>query len=78
MGQRGQGVGRTTTRCGRLDAHPRLSFGFRLRVSKMRTLAFVSSNSENISFSKNLELKNSRKQKLTLWHLVNRLVPENT
>jgi hypothetical protein len=55
MGWHGQGVGRATTRCGRLVAHFRLSFGLRLRVSKIGTSAFVSSNSENISFSKNLE-----------------------
>ena len=37
----------------------------------------VSSNSENISRLAFLEYKNSRKQELALWHLVNRLVPEN-
>jgi hypothetical protein len=55
MGWRGQGVGCATTWCGRLVARFRLSFGLHLRVSKIGTLAFVSSNSENISFSKNLE-----------------------
>jgi hypothetical protein len=40
-------------------------------------LAFVSSNSENISCVTFLKHKNSRKQELALWHLVNRLVPEN-
>jgi hypothetical protein len=55
MGLRGQGLGRATTWCGRLVALFRLSFGIRLRVNKIRISAFVSSNSENISFSKNLE-----------------------
>jgi hypothetical protein len=55
MGWRGQGVGRTTSWCGQLIAHFLLSFGLHLRVSKIGTLAFVSSNYENISFSKNLE-----------------------
>jgi hypothetical protein len=55
MGRRGQGVGRATTRCGCLTTHLRLPFGLRLCVSKIGTLAFVLSNSENISFSKNLE-----------------------
>jgi hypothetical protein len=41
------------------------------------TSAFISSNSENISCVTFLKHKNSRKQELTLWHLVNRLVPEN-
>jgi hypothetical protein len=52
-GRRSQGVGCATTSCGRLRAGLRLPFGLRLHVSKIRTLAFVSSNSENISFSKN-------------------------
>jgi hypothetical protein len=77
IGWHGQGLGHATTWCGRLDARLRLSFGPRLRVSKIGTLAFVSSNSENISYSKNLKMKNSTKQELTLWHLVNRLVLEN-
>jgi hypothetical protein len=40
-------------------------------------LDFVSSNSENISCVTFLKYKNSRKQELALWHLVNRLVSEN-
>ena len=55
----------------------RLSFGLGLRYVKLGTSAFVSSNSENISCTTFLEYKNSRKQELALWHLVNRLVPEN-
>jgi hypothetical protein len=35
------------------------------------------SNSENISCITFLKYKNSRKQELALWHLANRLVPEN-
>jgi hypothetical protein len=55
MGRRGQGVGRATTRCDRLLAR------LRLRVSKIGTLAFVSSNSKNISFINNLKYKNCKK-----------------
>ena len=44
---------------------------------KIGGLAFVSSNSENISCTTFLKHKNSRKQELALRHLVNRLVPEN-
>jgi hypothetical protein len=44
---------------------------------KIGGLAFVSSNSENISYVTFLKYKNSRKQELALWHLVNRLVLEN-
>jgi hypothetical protein len=41
--------------CGHLGALLCLFFGLRVRVRKIGTLAFVSSNSENISFGKNLE-----------------------
>jgi hypothetical protein len=44
---------------------------------KIGGLTFVSSNFENFSFITFLKYKNSRKQELALWHLVNRLVPEN-
>jgi hypothetical protein len=54
MGWRSQGAC-ATTRCGRLIALLHLPFGLRERVRKIGTLAFVSSNSENITFSKNLE-----------------------
>jgi hypothetical protein len=45
---------------------------------KIGGLAFVSFNSENISCVTFLKYKNNKKQELALWHLVNRLVPENT
>jgi hypothetical protein len=57
MERHGQGVGRTTTRCGRLVSHFRLSFGLHIRVSKIGTLAFVWSNSKNISLVKTLNRK---------------------
>jgi hypothetical protein len=44
---------------------------------KIGILAFVLSNSENISVVAFLKHKNSRNRELALWHLVNRLVPEN-
>jgi hypothetical protein len=44
---------------------------------KIGVLAFISSNSEKISCVTFLKYKNSRKQELALWHLVNRLVPKN-
>jgi hypothetical protein len=50
---------------------------FVLHPGKIGVSAFVLSNSENISYVAFLKHKNSRKQKLALWHLVNRLVPEN-
>jgi hypothetical protein len=73
----GHGVAQATLWCGRLLALLRLSFGLCLRVRLIGTLAFVSSNSENISYVTFFKHKNSRKQELALWHLVNRLVPKN-
>ena len=43
---------------------------------KIGTSVFVVSNSENISRTTFLKLKNSRKQGTSTRHLVNRLVPE--
>jgi hypothetical protein len=69
--------GHATLWCGCLGALLRLLFGLCVRDSKIGTSGFVSSNSENISCITFLKYKNSRKQELALWHLVNRLVPEN-
>jgi hypothetical protein len=64
--------------CGGPLAPLRLSFGLRLVSGKIGTLAFDSSNSENISYVAFLKHKNNKKNReLTPWHLVNRLVPEN-
>jgi hypothetical protein len=55
-----------------------LLFGLREASVKIGGSAFVSSNSENIScvtFLKNTKIAENRE--LALWHLVNRLVPEN-
>ena len=71
------GGARAETWCGLPVAPLRLSFGLRVRDIKIGTSGFVSSNSENISRTTFLKYKNSRKQELALWHLVNRLVPEN-
>jgi hypothetical protein len=73
----GQGLTRATRWCGHLLALLHLSFGLRLALEKIGTSGFVSSNSKNISCVTFLKHKNSRKQELALWHLVNRLVPEN-
>jgi hypothetical protein len=44
---------------------------------KIGTSAFVSSNSENISCVAFLKYKTAENRELALWHLVNRLIPEN-
>jgi hypothetical protein len=73
----GQGSTRAIRWCGHLLTLLHLCFGLRLVSGKIGILGFVSSNSENISCVTFLKNKNSRKQELALWHLVNRLVPEN-
>jgi hypothetical protein len=72
-----QGVARAMGWCGRLLAPLRLSFGLRDASGKIGILAFVLSNSENISCVAFLKHKNSKNWELALWHLVNRLVLEN-
>jgi hypothetical protein len=52
--------------------HPSVS-----ALEKIETLAFVSSNSENIFCVAFLKHKNSRNRELALWRLVNSLVLEN-
>jgi hypothetical protein len=47
------------------------------RVGKIGTLAFVLSNSENISCVAFLKHKKAENRKLALWHLVSRLILEN-
>jgi hypothetical protein len=74
---RWHGQGCATLWCGCLMALFRLCFGLRLHVGKIGSLAFTSSNSENIPYITFLKYKNSRKQEPASWHLVNRLVPEN-
>jgi hypothetical protein len=74
---RGIGVGRATLGCGWLLAPLCLIFGLRDASRKIEGLAFVSSNSENISCVAFLKHKTAEDKELALWHLVNRLVPEN-
>jgi hypothetical protein len=74
----GQGVARAMGWCGRPLVPLRLNFGLRDALGKIGILAFVLSNSENISCVAFLKHKNSRNKELALWHLVNRLVLENT
>jgi hypothetical protein len=70
-------LGRTTLACGQPLAPLCLIFGLRKASIKIEGLAFVSSYSENISCIAFLKHKNSKNRELALWHLVNRLVPEN-
>ena len=62
---------------GRPVAPLRPPSGLRLRFGKILTSAFVSSNFENISCTTFLKYKTAENRELALWHLVNKLVPEN-
>jgi hypothetical protein len=59
---RGQGLAHATLWSGWPLAPLRLCFGLRLVLGKIGTSAFVSSNSENISYVACLKHKNNRKQ----------------
>jgi hypothetical protein len=76
MGGRGQGLGRAPLWCGQPLAPLQLPFGPHPPSGKIGVSELVSSDSENISCVAFLKHKNSRKQELVLWHLVNRLVLE--
>jgi hypothetical protein len=72
--RRGQGVARAMGGCGRPLAPLHLSFGLHHASGKIGTLAFVSSNSKNISYVAFLKHKTAENRELELWRLVNRLV----
>jgi hypothetical protein len=55
-----------------------LIFGLCKASVKIGGSAFVSFNYENISFVAFLKHKNNKNKELALWHLVSRLVLENT
>jgi hypothetical protein len=63
--------------CGALVAPSNSSSVLWKLPGKIRLQELVSSNSENIFCVAFLKHKNSRKQELALWRLVNRLVPKN-
>jgi hypothetical protein len=77
IGWRAPGVTHAALGCGRPLAPLRLSFGLQLRPGKIGVSDFVSSNSENISRVAFLKHKIAENKELALWHLINRLVPEN-
>ena len=77
IGGRGPTLGRALVWRGPLVGLLRLPFGLRDLLVILLTMSFVSSNSENISLIDFLKPKTAENRELALWHLVNRLVPEN-
>ena len=76
-GRRGQGLGRAALLCGPLVAPLRTSLGLLEASCKNRPLGVDFVQFREYFLTRISETKNSRKQQLALWHLVNRLVPEN-
>jgi hypothetical protein len=76
MPWRGQGA-RAMGWCGCPLVPLRLIFGLRLVSGKKGILAFVSSNTENISCVAFLKHKNSKNMELAPWRLISTLVLEN-
>ena len=74
IGWRGRGPTRAAMWGGRPAAPLRLSFGLLERVGKNRHLGFCFVQFREYFQNSFSETKNSRKQELALWHLVNRLV----
>jgi hypothetical protein len=74
---RGPGLGRAALGCGQALAPLRLIFGLRDASGKIAGLAFVSSNSKNISCVAFQKHKTAENRELALWHFVSRLVLEN-
>ena len=75
--RRGWGGPRAAVWSGPSGAQLRLPFGLHVGSGKIGTLQFESSDSEKVSRSTFLKPKTAENRELTLWHLVNRLVPEN-
>ena len=74
MSRHSQRWARATTWCGWHVALLLLPFGLCVRVGKIGSWVFVSSNSENIFLITFLKQKTAESRELALWHLVNRLV----
>jgi hypothetical protein len=74
---RSQTLAHVALGCGEPLAPLHLIFGHHEASGKMEGLAFVSSNSENISCVAFPKHKSSKNRELALWHFVNRLVPKN-
>jgi hypothetical protein len=74
---RGQGMTRTTLWCGQPLALLRLCFRLRLRVGKNRRFGFRFVQFREYFLCKFSKIQKPQKTGTALWHLVNRLVPEN-
>ena len=76
IARRGPTLGRTLLWCGALGC-PQVPSGLRDLLDLLFMAELISSDSEHISLVGFLKRKTAENTELALWHLVNRLVPEN-
>ena len=74
---RGPTLGRAPMGCGALGAPPQVPSGLRKLPELVFMAEKISCNSEDIFRVGFLKPKTAENRELALWHLVNRLVPEN-
>ena len=74
---RGPTLGRAHLWCGALGAPPQVPSGLRKLPKLVFMAEKISCNSEDIFRVGFLKPKTAENRELALWHLVNRLVPEN-
>ena len=77
IARRGHTLGRTLVWRGALGAPPQVPSGLRKLPDLLFMEEKVSSDSGDIFCVGFLKRKTAENMELTLWHLVNRLVPEN-
>ena len=74
---RGPTLGRALLGCGALGAHPQVLSGLRKLPDLLFTEEKIFPDFDDIFRVGFLKPKTARNTELTLWHLVNRLVPKN-
>ena len=77
IARHGPTLGRTPLWCGALGAPPQVPSGLRNLPELLFMEEKISSNFEDILCVGFLKPKTAENTELALWHLVNRLVPEN-
>ena len=77
IARRGPTLGHALLWCGALGAPPQVPSGLQDLLDLLFMVELISSDSEDISCLGFLKQKTAENTELAMWHLVNRLVPEN-
>ena len=77
LARRGPTLGRALLGCGALGAPPQVPSGLRKLPDLLFTEEKISPDFDDIFHAGFLKPKTAENMELALWHLVNRLVPEN-